>query len=341
MKKYIHAYILNGQTLFTQLMSWSDIEIGNNKPMKITCNVSEEGYENITNIENIEKYIYRFEICKQLNYIIQEETFDWNNLNNNEKKILSKYFLVEKTLRDEVLTEQEQEDNNYFRIYNLLSRDYIETNNISNPFLTPKSIDYKKAVDGNLHPKYIFDNHGWLVECIYYRDLSIWQNQLGFTQYDYSYPVLHYTANYTIKDDGYVGSRIVTRKWYKLDGTLDDDAKITEKFYEPMNARNEGKRRRTTLINLIIIQTVGLFIMTSPDLNNVTEAEEDAIPFMREVANGISEYYEYGTKRDNQGNPCKLIQDVMNSQYSRLNNFVPGTNNTVTIRQFIISKLDV
>jgi putative N-acetylmannosamine-6-phosphate epimerase len=108
-----------------------------------------------------------------------------------------------------------------------------------------------------------------------------------------------------------------------------------------MAAREEGKRRRQNLINKLIIQTVGLIIMTSNDLSNVSDAETDAMEFMKYVSSGISDYYEYGSKKDSQGNNCKLIQDVMSSTYTRLDNFVPGTNNTVTIRQFIISKLDV
>lgn len=339
MRKHIHAYILSGQTLFKDLQSWSSDFLNGNEPIIISFNEVESGYENISSIENWDLYGSLFEKCKQIKYLFDDTT--WELLSLEEKKIVAKHFIVDKTLRDEVLSQQEQDDNNYFKIYNLLSIDVVEMRNITNPFLTPKSIDYKHDIDGRLHPKYVFDNHGWLIECEYFENLEISQNQLGFTQYDYSNPILKYSASYSMKDDGYVGSRTVTRRWYRLDGTLDVDAKITQKFYEPMAARAEGRQRRTNLINNLIIQAVGLIIMTSEDLNNVLDAESDAIPFMREVAAGISDYYEYGTKLDPQGNPCKLIQDVSNSSYVRLNNFVPNTNNTVTIREFIISKLNI
>jgi len=338
MRKYIHGYNIQGRGVVgIDINSWSSDELEGNEPIIITFNAEEVGYTNITSIENWQKYGHKFEKCKQIKHVYDET--DWESLMLEEKKIVAKHFLVEKQLRDEVLTQEEQDDNNYFKIYNLLSIDAIETRGISNPFLTPKSIDYKKEIDGRLHAKYVFDSYGWLIECEYFEHLEISQNQLGFTEYDYSNPILKYGAEYFMKPDGYVGSRTVTRRWYRLDGSLDLDSKITQKFYEPMAARNEGRSRRQNLINNLIVQVVGLIIMTSEDLSNVSDAESDAIPFMKEVANGISDYYEYGTKEDSEGNPCKLVQDVMASNYSRLDNFVPGTNDTVTIRMFIISKL--
>ena len=94
-------------------------------------------------------------------------------------------------------------------------------------------------------------------------------------------------------------------------------------------------------MNQLMIQTVGLFIMTSNDLPDVPTAEADAIPFLKEITSGLSDYYEYGNKRDSQGNDFLLKQQILASQYPRLDNFVPGTNNTLTIRNFLISKLDV
>jgi hypothetical protein len=340
MKKYIHTYIVNDQTIYTTLQSWSDVDLSGNKPMIISLNESENGYENISSIENWEKYGNNFKEKYQQIKTLFEET-DWLSLTLSEKEIVAKYFLVDKTLRDEVLTQQEQDDNNYYKLYNYISEDVIINNGISNLTITPKSIDYKKDVDGKLHPNYEFDNLGFLTGCTYYTDVDISQNAQGFTQYDYTNPILRYTASYTIKSDGYVGSRTVNRKWYMTDGTLSDDAKITEKVYQPMEARDEGKRRRRNLINMIIVNTVGLIIMTSQDLNTVTEAEKDAIDFLKEVNQGINEYYEYGSRTDSQGNPCKLIQDITNSTYPRLDNYVPNTNDTVTIRQYLISKLDV
>ena len=339
MRKYIHGYIVSGETLYTDIKSWSDADLSGNKPMIISFNDSESGYENISTIENWDLYGSQFEKCKQIKYIFDET--NWESLSIEEKKIVAKHFLVQKDLRDEVLSQQEQDDNNYFKIYNLLSLDVVEGRGISNPFLTPKSIDYKQEIDGRLHPKYTFDNFGWLVECEYFQNLEISQNQFGFTIYDYSDPILKYEAEYYMKPDGYVGSRTVTRRWYRLDGTLDSDAKITQKFYEPMSARDEGKKRRRNIINQLMIETVGLFIMTSEDLSDVPTAESDAIPFLKEISSGLSDYYEYGSKRDSSGTDFLLKQQILASDYSRLDNFVPNTGDTLTIRQYLIMKLDV
>ena len=337
---YIHAYIAQYGTLYTQVKSWSGNELNGNEPLIFSINDNIEGYENITNIKNWYKFCTnKNKLRPQLEYCYFDTT--WEELDLDEKKIIASYFIVDKTLRDEVLTEEEQNNYNYYLLYDFISDDVYEYKNLNNNKITPKSIDYKKELDIRLHPKYTFDSQGYLTQCIYYQNLELTQNQLGFTVYTYSNPIIHYSAVYNIKPDGYVGSRVVTRKWYMADGTLSNNAKISEKFYEPMKARDEGKRRRQNLINNLIIDTVGLFIMTSPDLNNVTDAETDAMEFMKEVGSGISEYYEYGNKMDIDNNPCKLIQQVMNSTYSRLNNFVPGTNNTVTIRMFLISRLNI
>ena len=80
--------------------------------------------------------------------------------------------------------------------------------------------------------------------------------------------------------------------------------------------------------------------MTSLDLNNVNEAESDAMAFMHDIEAAISSYYESGTTPDSEGNPCQLIQQVMSHNYIRLDNFVPGTNDTVSIRMYLASKLN-
>jgi hypothetical protein len=342
MRKYIHAYNIIGRGVVgSEVDSWSGDELGDNKPFVISHESSLSGYTNITSIKNFERFCdsttHSHRI--QIEYLYNETT--WEDLELEEKNIVAKYFLVDKDKRDEVLTEEEQDSYNYFKIYDLVSDDVYTYKNINNKHITPKSIDYKREIDGRLHPKYTFDSSGWLIECEYFTNLEIWQNAQGFTQYDYSNPILKYQASYQVKDDGYVGTRTVTRRWYRLDGTLDPDAKITQKSYEPMASREEGFRRRKNLVNNLIIQTVGLIIMTSVDLHNVSDAETDAMEFMKYVAPGISEYYEYGNKKDINNSPVRLVQLVMNSTYVRLNNFVPGTNNTVTIRDYIISKLDI
>jgi hypothetical protein len=151
---------------------------------------------------------------------------------------------------------------------------------------------------------------------------------------------LKYEADYIVGDDYYVKEREVTRSWYLASGTYSEDTKVSKKIYEPLIARDEGRRRRKNLVNKLLIETVGLFIITSGDLDTVQQAELDAMPLIRELAEPMSEYYEYGDRRDAQGNPCLLYQTVLGSTYSRLDNWVPGTGNTVSIRMFILSRIE-
>lgn len=348
--KNLFAYNIDGSSnkkVGIDVVSWNSNQLSGSSPFVVSTDSTMVNYSKINSIENWEKFgmiagLNQFQIKNEIKNLYESNTgTTWSAYTENEKEILAKKFIVDKSKRDEVLTQSEQDELNYYKIYDYLTEDAIASIGGINPQKTPKSIDYKKSTNTKLHPNYEFDNLGFLTGCTYYTEVTITQDALGFTQYNYSNPILRYTASYTLQPNGYVGSRTVTRKWYMVDGTLSDDSKITEKIYRPMEARNEGKRRRRNLINKLVIDTVGLIIMTSQDISNVIEAENDAIDFLKEVTPGINEYYEYGSRTDSQGNPCKLIQDINSSTYSRLDNFVPGTNDTVTIRQYLISKLSV
>lgn len=343
--KKICAYVI-GDTPINELVTYNSNDLGGNDPFLLLDILDDipNSYQEVPFIESLYKYS-----CDLLmsNGLVQKymkeyyESVSWEDLSITEKEILSTMFIVEKSKRDEVLSVKEQNDNDYFVLYNHLSEDVLSIKNISKEHfsITPKSIDYKKDVV-RLHPEYIFDNAGFLRKCTYYENLNITYDSFSFSVFNFSNPVLKYESDYLVGDDDYVKSRTVTRSWYLMSGTFSTDVKTSYKIYEPLVSRDEGRRRRKNLINRLIIDTVGLFIITSPDLNNVMDAEEDAIPFMKEIGNGISEYYEYGSKRGIDGQPCHLMQAVAGSTFSRLDNFVPGTGDTVTLRMFLLSRLE-
>lgn len=228
---------------------------------------------------------------------------------------------------------------NYYKIYDFLSLDTISQKNIRNKYIAPHSLDYKTDLKQRLYPDYTFDNNGFLIEVIYYSECTVTTNGLGMNDYEFINPILKYNAEYTVNSSNYVESRVVTRRWYLLDGTLSEDSKVTKKYYDMISARAEGRTRRKNKISNLLIETVGLIVMTSDDLNSVTDAEADAMNFMKFISPSINEYYEYGDRRDVDNNPCQLIQNVIDSDYVRLNNFVPNTNDTVTIKDYILNKL--
>lgn len=341
----LFAYNISGTSVH-ELSFYNSSDLDGNKPFVVSASTILDGYFNISSIKNWDLFggaagLRHCKIRHEIKDIYDANTgLTWSAYTIDEQKILSKYFLVEKSLRDEVLTDEEQEEYNHYKIYNFLSDDVYESIGNVNPKLTPKSIDYKKDLNVRLNPEYKFDKFGFLTGCTYYENLSISYDAYGFTVFTYDNPILEYTANYTFADNGYTSTRSVTRRWYKMDGILSEDSKESFKVYPPMVARDEARIRRKNLINELIIKTVGLFIMTSQDLNNVSEAEADALPLLKDINPALSAYYEFGTKLDAQGNPCQLIQEIAVHPYARLDNYVPGTNNTVTIRMFILNGLN-
>jgi len=342
----IFAYNTSGGTIGINLSSWNQNELNGKTAFATSESTTLEGYSNITSIVNWDEFgesaDYRHcRVRKEIKDIYDAQTgTTWSAYTLSEQKVLSKYFIVDKDKRDEVYTDEEQQEHNHYKLYDFLSDDTFESLGTVNPKTTPKSIDYKKDLNQRLHPKLGFDRFGFLTGCTYYENLSVSYDAYGFTVFTYDNPILNYVADYTFADNGYVSTRTITRRWYMMDGTLSDDAKVTFKIYPPMVARDEARRRRKNLINDLLIKAVGLFIMTSPDLSDVETAETDAIPFLKDINSAISAYYEYGTKVDAQGNPCQLIQEISTHSYSRLDNFVPGTNDTVTVRMFIMGGLN-
>jgi len=350
----IFAYNISGQTIGVDLSVWNENDLNGNSSFSASTASTLSGYVNITSIPNWDEFggVAGYRHCKirkeiKSIYDIQTGT-TWSGYTTDEQKVLSKYFIVDKDKRDEVLTQDEQDDYNHYKLYDFLSDDVFESTKNFNPKIAPKSIDYKKDLQKRLHPDFKFDKFGFLTGCTYYENLSVSYDAYGFTVFNYDNPIIEYNAEYTFANNGYVSTRTVLRRWYKMDGSLCPDCKSTEcssckftyKVYPPMVARDEARRRRKNLINDLLVKTVGLFILTSPDLSDVNEAEADAMPLLKDINSAISAYYEYGTKVDNDGNPCQLIQEVMAHTYSMLDNFVPGTNDTVTIRMFILGGLN-
>lgn len=343
----LFTYIIGTQSVI-EMSSYIVSDLNNNQAFISSTYSTMDGYSNITSISNWDEYGHqaglthyeiKLNIEEQFQYLNQIGT-TWSSLSLTDKQTLSKYFIVDKYLRDEIHTEDEQDENDHFIIYHHLTNDAKSKLGNYSMKNTPKSVDYKKDLESRLHPKYTFDNFGWLIECEYFENLIVTTNSYGFHIFNYSNPVIKYQASYNIGIDGYVTDRTAIRSWYLASGTYSTDTKNSFKVYEPLTARGEGRRRRQNLISRLIIDTVGIIIMTSEDLNNVYEAEEDGIPFMRDIESDISAYYEYGTKKDAQGNSCKLIQTVSGHTYSRLDNWVPGTGDTVTIRDFILNRLN-
>jgi hypothetical protein len=105
----LQAYILNGKIINVDIFNWTLDQLNGNQPWIINDTI-QNGYSDITSISNWDSIGFDL---KDYNYVRNEinillNQIGFNNLSLNEKIIVSKYFLVGKTDRDTVLSEEEQ-----------------------------------------------------------------------------------------------------------------------------------------------------------------------------------------------------------------------------------------
>ena len=220
-----------------------------------------------------------------------------------------------------------------YKIYELLTDDALEV--YGGDFkLTPKSIDYKKSIDGKIHPKRTFTK-GFLTECEYFENVSVVNNsETGFPELNYENPILKVNVDYTIGDDGYVSDRKTTRSWVYANGNYSIDTKETTKYYNKKEAREEGKRRRTNIIDSVIVDATKYVVLSETGLTSMQQAEAIAVDFLDEIEEPIDKYIK--------GNKQPIIDFITSAdtvQHSWLTNAVFNSDPEVTIQEFIISEL--
>jgi len=340
---YLHAFGQSGATIGVDINPWDENILSGNPAFIISNNDNCSGYTNISTIINYDIFgklanLSHKEIKDEIKNLWSQNKV-WSAHTVGDQKILAKHFIVDKSFRDKVLTQKEQDDYNYFKIYDFIAFDVKNRFGYLNSKITPKSLDYKKDVTQRFHPEYNFNDNGSLSGVNYYEQLDV-VTVSGVTVQNFSNPIIKYTADYFLNSDNYVTHRIINRSWAMADDTWSSDIKTTIKKYDSKTARDEGVRRRKNLINNLLIDTVGLIYMTSSGLTTISQTESDAIIFLRELDSAINIYYESGPKLDAQGNPCLLVQKITASTYDKLDNLVPNGGGA-TIRQFIIGRLNL
>lgn len=105
----LQAYILNGKIINVEVFNWSSSDLGGNQPWVINENL-QNGYADITSIVNWETIGFNL---MDYNYVrnqmgLSVNQIGFNNLPLSEKIIASRYFLVGKSDRDTVVSEEEQ-----------------------------------------------------------------------------------------------------------------------------------------------------------------------------------------------------------------------------------------
>jgi hypothetical protein len=105
----LQAYILNGQIINVGVFNWTLNDLNGNQPWIINETV-QNGYADITSITNWDSIGFNL---MDYNYVRNQiallaNQIGFNNLSSLEKVITSRYFLVNKTDRDTVMSEEEQ-----------------------------------------------------------------------------------------------------------------------------------------------------------------------------------------------------------------------------------------
>lgn len=104
------AYLINGTPVST-LGKWTSTELGGNSAFKVSSNSSESGYEDISSIENWEKFWtvsgrdYKFMRAEVSALVVAA---GWSNLTTAQKAVASRLFVASKAQRDEIYTTEQQ-----------------------------------------------------------------------------------------------------------------------------------------------------------------------------------------------------------------------------------------
>lgn len=232
------------------------------------------------------------------------------------------------------------EDLQNYRIYYLLNED--KKHLAVNPTLLPSSVNYKIDIQ-KLHVKFEFKK-GILIKAEYFENVQGSQDPYGLDVYTYSNPVLKCEFEYHVDNSSYISYRYTRRYWAYCDGTYSTEYKEGPKYYDKFSARTEALRRRTNIVNDVIMTAGGLLLYTEPSLTNLVDAENAARPLLGELDPQIDKYYK-GSE-----NPLMTAiatideSSFIPAEYSEitnwLDNIVPGTGTPgISIRQLMLSKL--
>jgi len=135
------------------------------------------------------------------------------------------------------------------------------------------------------------------------------------------------------RKDRMVYKRVMTVDWYLEDGTT-GATKTTQKYYSPEESLKLGERRRRNVISDLKIASIGLL----QAISGYTQIEATMIgmDFLGIVTTEITKYIE-GVE-----DPLKAkVLSCSEPGCEWLDAYVPETMNTVTVRQYLYSAIDL
>jgi hypothetical protein len=155
----------------------------------------------------------------------------------------------------------------------------------------PRNINYKTQLVNALFPKRTFDK-GHLIKVEYYKEHDIPTNT--FTGLVLTVDVVYDMTNAeTYQSSEKVNERTTTRTWRRRNGKM-NSTKVTKKHYSDITLqREEGKRRRTNIFNLVSVDLVTCLTVLIHAGDQQT-AENDALVLMAAYNSEVSQYFEVG-----------------------------------------------
>lgn len=266
----ICGYKIGDDVIGKDITTWNQSQIGENDPFKLIQLTSPivipESYEDITSILTLDDLGYELGLTRgtvkdEILDIFSNDGNEWNDYSKSEQEVLAKYFIVEKSKRDEVLSDEVQEQHNNFLIV-LDSVFDISATDVK-PGKLPSSINYKTELKDRITYTPVFIIHksgakaGLLDRTEYYKNFVDSNNKgdlILIVKEDYEIDNSDESLAYTARP---VLSRIKSWTFYKEDGSS-VLLKSKSKLYDTRRKRKiEAERRRNNVIEQLI-DSVGL-----------------------------------------------------------------------------------
>lgn len=301
------GYILNGQTIGTDLLSWNDADLDGNQAILVI----EDNDEIPSQYEDISA------IVTWGNFGDFKEQLDFIQVREEIKKLLTPAQLSGDTLglvANEIQTIIDYKLDNYYKEYDFVSEPSYDLNVQKAPF----DYDYNILT---LQKKRYF-NKGELYKTEYY-------GEYNFATDTYNNLVL--TENRTFyRINEMVYKRIMDIYWY-LNTGVSGATKQTEKYYTQSESLAVGDRRRRNCITNLKIDSIGLIMMAS----GVTQqqAEEIGWLFLQEFNDEINVYIE--------GVESPLMTALMTTtNHGWLDFEIPNTGG-ITVRMYLADGINI
>lgn len=146
--------------------------------------------------------------------------------------------------------------------------------------------------------------------------------------------------------------RITTRQWYNIDGTLNDEAKVTMKYYfvNPSDQIDEGYRRRGLLVKSIQLPVMSMMMEVLVPLGyNVTSVLLKGRQFLDDYEQEFNRFVENSSTITDAASPnfgkktviVQLEDEVRVEVLEWMDKSPASLGGGITIRQYLIGEFDI